>query len=459
MAARLTRAKKKIAAARIPYVVPAADELPARLDAVLAVIHLLYTIGHTAPSGERPRARRSRRARARPRADAPRAAARSAEVARAARAAARQPRAARDPHRCRRTPVAPRGPGPRAWDRAAIAEGDQLVVAALDAGPPGRFTLQAAIAALHAEGRAYDQTDWRADPRPVRRAAAGLAVAGRRAEPRHRARDGGGARGRARRGRASRGRPRLARYHYLPATKADLLVRLGRRAEAAAAYRAALELADNDAERAFLAARLAECAGAAQLASGACPRSSPRRTAAAPGRRSSACTGSPTPGARGSSCCRRSSASTTCWRRRSPATPAARRSRARSATACSPTRSSARWTRPASRPRTSSATRSAASSRCSSPRAAARATVVALAPAGGWARRRRGVQRDARLLRDDAGPGRRPPRRTPRRSWPRPRAGAAATRCIADELRAHPGRAARPPDARRSRRCDGGGAD
>jgi RNA polymerase sigma-70 factor (ECF subfamily) len=55
----------------------------------------------------------------------------------------------------------------------------------------------------------------------------------------------------------------LARYHYLPATKADLLVRLDRRAEAVAAYRAALALADNDAERAFLIARLAECAGAA----------------------------------------------------------------------------------------------------------------------------------------------------------------------------------------------------
>jgi len=47
-----------------------------------------------------------------------------------------------------------------AWDRAAIAEGDRLVLAALDAGPPGRYTLQAAIAALHAEADTYDQTDW-----------------------------------------------------------------------------------------------------------------------------------------------------------------------------------------------------------------------------------------------------------------------------------------------------------
>ena len=53
MAARITRAKKKIAAARIPYAVPAAEELPARLDAALTVIHLLYTTGHTAPRRRR----------------------------------------------------------------------------------------------------------------------------------------------------------------------------------------------------------------------------------------------------------------------------------------------------------------------------------------------------------------------------------------------------------------------
>ena len=52
MAARITRAKKKIAAARIPYVVPEPDELPARLDAALTVIYLLYTTGHTAPAGD-----------------------------------------------------------------------------------------------------------------------------------------------------------------------------------------------------------------------------------------------------------------------------------------------------------------------------------------------------------------------------------------------------------------------
>ena len=54
MAARITRAKKKIAAARIPYRVPTAAELPARIDAVLTVIHLLYTTGHTAPAVGRP---------------------------------------------------------------------------------------------------------------------------------------------------------------------------------------------------------------------------------------------------------------------------------------------------------------------------------------------------------------------------------------------------------------------
>ena len=146
----------------------------------------------------------------------------------------------------------------------------------------------------------------------------------------------------------------------------------------------------------------------------------------------------------------RSSATTTCWPPRCPATPAARRSRARSPTRCSPTRSSAPWTRRASRPPTSSATRSAATSRCSSPRAAGRESVVALAPAGGWAAGDESFRETLdhfvtmqELLRAAA-----PARRGDRS--PRRRAGAARPQFIADELRAHPGRAARPPDARRA---------
>ena len=259
MAARLTRAKKKIAAARIPYVVPAAEDLPARLDAVLGVIHLLYTMGHTAPSGE----------------DLVRAdlAERAIGLARMLRDLLPEPEVlgllalliVNHARRATRTDADGRllrlaDQDRAAWDRAAIAEGDRLVLAALDAGPPGRYTLQAAIAALHAEAETYDRTDWaqilalydallEAWPSPVvalNRAIAVGMVAGPAAALAEveRLEDGGA----------------LARYHYLPATKADLLVRLDRRAEAVPAYRAALDLVDNDAERAFLAERLAECA-------------------------------------------------------------------------------------------------------------------------------------------------------------------------------------------------------
>jgi RNA polymerase sigma-70 factor (ECF subfamily) len=133
-----------------------------------------------------------------------------------------------------------------------------LVVGALRAGPPGRFSLQAAIAALHAQAPGYAQTDWpqiltlydellRVWPSPVvalNRAVALAMVDGPAAaleEVEALERD-----------------DRLAGYRYLPATKADLLRRLGRGAEAAAAYRVALDLADNEVERAFLRRRLAE---------------------------------------------------------------------------------------------------------------------------------------------------------------------------------------------------------
>ena len=142
------------------------------------------------------------------------------------------------------------------WDRQLIAEADRLVVAALRAGPPGRFTLQAAIAALHARAPGYEATDWsqiltlydellRIWPSPVvalNRAVAVSMVDGpdaALAEVEALDRDG-----------------RLAGYHYLAATRADLLHRLGREAEAVEAYREALALADNVAERHFLAERI-----------------------------------------------------------------------------------------------------------------------------------------------------------------------------------------------------------
>jgi RNA polymerase sigma-70 factor (ECF subfamily) len=256
MAARLTRAKKKIAVAGIPYVVPGPDDLPVRLDAVLTVVHLLSTTAHTAPSGE-----------TLVRVDL---ADRALDLARMLHALLPAEREAAGllalllVHHARqgtRTDADGRlarlaDQDRAAWDGAAIAEADRLIVAALRAGPPGRFTLQAAIAALHAQAPSSAETDWpqiltlydellRVWPSPV--AALNRAVAVAMVEGPAPAleevealeRDG-----------------RLAGYRYLPATKADLLRRLGRHEEAADAYRAALSLTNNAAERAFLGEQL-----------------------------------------------------------------------------------------------------------------------------------------------------------------------------------------------------------
>jgi len=257
MAARVTRAKKKISAARIAYRVPGEAELPDRLDAVLTVVHLLFTTGHTAPAGQRL-----------VRADL---VDRAIGLARMLRELMPDEREVRgllalllltDARRVTRTDAAGRlllleDQDRAQWDRAAIEEGISLVPGALRGGCPGRFALQAAIAALHAEAPSYATTDWpqvlalygellRAWPSPVvalNRIVALAEVDGPEAalaELDELGRDG-----------------RLASYHYLPAARAALLRRLGRRAEAADAYRAALELASNEAERDFLARRLA----------------------------------------------------------------------------------------------------------------------------------------------------------------------------------------------------------
>jgi RNA polymerase sigma-70 factor, ECF subfamily len=256
MAARLTRAKRKIAAAGIPYVVPEPADLPARLDAVLTVVHLLSTTGHTAPSGD-----------ALVRVEL---ADRALDLARMLHALLPDEREVagllalllvHDARHATRTDEAGRlvlleDQDRAAWDRAAIAQADELLVAALRDGSPGRFTLQAAIAALHAQAPSYEDTDWpqilalydellRTWPAPVvalNRAVAVAMVQGPAAglaEVEALERDG-----------------ELAGYRYLPATKADLLRRLGRHEEAADAYRAALALTDNATERAFLAEQL-----------------------------------------------------------------------------------------------------------------------------------------------------------------------------------------------------------
>ncbi|WBB57459.1 DUF6596 domain-containing protein [Verrucosispora sp. WMMD573] len=258
MAARITRAKKKIAAARIPYRVPEAAELPERLDAVLTVVHLLYTTGHTAPSGGDlvrvdlvDRALHLARMLAALLPDEPEVPGLLAlllltDARRATRIDAEG--------RLLRLEDQDRS----AWDRDAIAEGQRLVLDAFRTGRAGRYALQAAIASLHALAPSYQATDWPQIirlydalldrwPSPVVKLNRAVAVsmvdgpATALAEVDTLAQD-----------------HRLAGYHYLPAIRADLLRRLGRDAEAAGAYRDALELVDNDAERDFLTTRLGE---------------------------------------------------------------------------------------------------------------------------------------------------------------------------------------------------------
>jgi len=257
MAARITRAKKKIATARIPYRVPRPADLPERLRAVLAVIHLLFTTGHTAPSGA-----------ALVRADL---VDRAMHLARMLSSLLPDDTEARgllalllvtDARRATRVDADGRllrleDQDRSRWDRAALAEADAMIVSSLRAAPPGRYVLQAAIASLYAEAPAYEQTDWpqlvalydrllQVWPSPV--------VALNRAVPLSMV---AGPEAALAEVETLEGDERLAGYQYLPAIKADLLSRLGRTAEAAAAYRQAFDLAANEAERAFLARQLA----------------------------------------------------------------------------------------------------------------------------------------------------------------------------------------------------------
>jgi len=257
MAARITRAKKKIATARIPYRVPRPADLPERLRAVLAVIHLLFTTGHTAPSGA-----------ALVRADL---VDRAMHLARMLSSLLPDDTEARgllalllvtDARRATRVDADGRllrleDQDRSRWDRAALAEADAMIVSSLRAAPPGRYVLQAAIASLYAEAPAYEQTDWpqlvalydrllQVWPSPV--------VALNRAVPLSMV---AGPEAALAEVETLEGDERLAGYQYLPAIKADLLSRLGRTAEAAAAYRQAFDLAANEAERAFLAQQLA----------------------------------------------------------------------------------------------------------------------------------------------------------------------------------------------------------
>jgi RNA polymerase sigma-70 factor (ECF subfamily) len=258
VAARVTRAKKKISTARIPYRVPRAAELPDRLRAVLAVIHLLFTTGHTAPSGASlvrtelvDRALHLARMLRDLMPDDPEA--RGLYALLLVTDARRATRVDADGRL-----VQLKDQDRTLWDRAALADAGGMIVDCLRAGPPGRYVLQAAIASLYAEAPAYDQTDWpqilalydnllQVWPSPVvalNRTVPLAMVSGPEtalAEIDDLERDG-----------------RLSGYHYLPAIRADLLSRIGRKDEAADSYRQAFELSGNDAERAFLAEQIAD---------------------------------------------------------------------------------------------------------------------------------------------------------------------------------------------------------
>jgi RNA polymerase sigma factor (sigma-70 family) len=258
MAARITRVKKKIVAARIPYRVPPVEELPARIEAVLTVVHLLFTTGHTAPAGDglvRPdlverAADLARMLRGLLADDADVAGLMALILLTDAR------RATRLDHDGQLVLLADQDR--RQWDRSAIDEGISLVRQALRRRPPGRFALMAAIAAVHAEAGSWQATDWQEIvglydllvtiwPSPVvalnRAVAIGLAKgpdAGLEALD------------------ALANEPLLARYSYMASARADFLRRLGRRDEARASYEEALLLTDNDVERDFLLRRLGE---------------------------------------------------------------------------------------------------------------------------------------------------------------------------------------------------------
>jgi RNA polymerase sigma-70 factor (ECF subfamily) len=258
MGQRITRAKGKIAAARIPYRVPSATDLPARITGVLAVLFLVFNEGYLATGPDTDPVR-------------PDLTAEAIRLTRLTHAllphdgevtgllALMLLTEARRPARVSADgALVPLGEQDRgAWDVALIEEGHRLVRERLDAGTaPGRYQLLAAINAVHTDARDARDTDWsqvvalydqlvRLDPSPIVALNRAIAVAELEgpdvALP-----------------IIDRLGDALDGYHAFHAARAELLRRLGRRAESGAAYDKAITLAGNTAESAYLSRRRAE---------------------------------------------------------------------------------------------------------------------------------------------------------------------------------------------------------
>ncbi|HEY5110905.1 MAG TPA: RNA polymerase sigma factor [Acidimicrobiales bacterium] len=265
MAARLTRAKKKITATHIPYRVPTAEELPARVDSVLSVIQLVFTTGHTAPSGS-DLVRRD-------------LVERSVELIRMLRvllpgngdvAGLLALVTLTDARRVTRTDAEGTmlllsEQDRSQWDHEAIAEGVELVSEARRTRPVGRFVLMAGIAAVHAEAPSWEETEWREitalydlllDEWPSPVVALNRAVAigfSEGPEAGLNALD------------ALVDEPYLTGYNYFASARADFLRRLSRVDEARDAYEEALGLTENQVERSFLERRLEELSNSKQF--------------------------------------------------------------------------------------------------------------------------------------------------------------------------------------------------
>jgi RNA polymerase sigma-70 factor (ECF subfamily) len=256
MAARITRAKKKIAAAGIPYRVPSDAELPARLAGLLAVLYLVFNEGYAATSGDAAIRRelcdeaiRLARVLVSLMPDEPEASALLAlMLLQNARRDARLDAAGRlvllpDQDRSR-------------WDGGQIAEGSALLARSSRHRRVGPYLLQAAIAAEHSRAASAADTDWAAIAALYR---ALDDLTGSPVVRLNRAVAEAEAAGPAAGLELLAGLDeRLPAFHLLPATRADLLRRLGRTAEARAQYADALRLAGNAADRDLLTRRLAE---------------------------------------------------------------------------------------------------------------------------------------------------------------------------------------------------------